>query len=104
MIEIINNIKKEIKNFSGSSTEKIEAFRLKYISKKSVINNLFLQFKDMSSEEKRNVGQPLNELKTIAKDKLIGLSKLNAKKKRHQPQIKTFFSLHKMTPLDQFIP
>ena len=69
MIEIINNIKKEIKNFSGSSTEKIEAFRLKYISKKSVINNLFLQFKDMSSEEKKNVGKPLNELKTIAKDK-----------------------------------
>jgi phenylalanyl-tRNA synthetase alpha chain len=91
MIEIINNIKKEIKNFSGSSTEKIEAFRLKYISKKSVINNLFLQFKDMSSEEKRNVGQPLNELKTIAKDKLIGLSKLNAKKKTSSTSNKDLF-------------
>jgi len=91
MIEIINNIKKEIKNFSGSSTEKIEAFRLKYISKKSVINNLLLQFKDMSSEEKRNVGQPLNELKTIAKDKLIGLSKLNAKKKTSSTSNKDLF-------------
>ena len=81
MIEIINNLKKEIENFSGSSTEKIEAFRLKYISKKSRINDLFLQFKGMSPEDKRNVGQPLNKLKTLAKEKLIQLSELNAKNK-----------------------
>lgn len=81
MIEIINNLKKEIENFSDSSTEKIEAFRLKYISKKSIINDLFLQFKGMSSEDKRNVGQPLNKLKTLAKDKLIQLSQLNDKNK-----------------------
>ena len=81
MIEIINNLKKEIENFSGSSTEKIEVFRLKYISKKSRINDLFLQFKGMSSENKRNVGQPLNKLKTLAKEKLIQLSELNAKNK-----------------------
>ena len=81
MIEIINNLKKEIENFSGSSTEKIEAFRLKYISKKSRINDLFLQFKGMSPEDKRNVGQPLNKLKTLAKEKLIQLSESNAKNK-----------------------
>ncbi len=81
MIEIINNLKKEIENFSDSSTEKIEAFMLKYISKKSIINDLFLQFKGMSSEDKRNVGQPLNKLKTLAKDKLIQLSQLNDKNK-----------------------
>jgi len=45
----------------------------------------------MSSEEKRNVGQPLNELKTIAKDKLIGLSKLNAKKKTSSTSNKDLF-------------
>ena len=91
MIEIINSLKKEIENFSDSSTEKIEAFRLKYISKKSVINDLFLQFKGMSSEDKRNVGQPLNKLKNLAKDKLIQLSQLNNKNKTSSHPNKDLF-------------
>lgn len=74
MIKEINNIKAEIENYSGSSSEEIEIFRIKYVSKKSIINDLFLQFKNMDSHEKKAIGKPLNELKTIAKNKLIQLS------------------------------
>ena len=74
MIKEINNIKAEIKNYSGSSSEEIEIFRIKYVSKKSIVNDLFLQFKNMDSHEKKAIGKPLNELKTIAKNKLIQLS------------------------------
>ena len=74
MIKEINNIKAEIENYSGSSSEEIEIFRIKYVSKKSIINDLFLQFKNMNSHEKKAIGKPLNELKTIAKNKLIQLS------------------------------
>ena len=74
MIKEINNIKAEIENYSGSSSEEIEIFRIKYVSKKSIVNDLFLQFKNMDSNEKRSIGKPLNELKTIAKNKLIELS------------------------------
>ena len=74
MIKEINNIKAEIENYSGSSSEEIEIFRIKYVSKKSIVNDLFLQFKNMGSNEKRSIGKPLNELKTIAKNKLIELS------------------------------
>ena len=74
MIKEINNIKAEIENYSGSSSEEIEIFRIKYISKKSIVNDLFLQFKNMDSHEKKAIGKPLNELKTIAKNKLIQLS------------------------------
>jgi phenylalanyl-tRNA synthetase alpha chain len=70
----INNIKAKIENYSGSSSEEIEIFRIKYVSKKSIVNDLFLQFKNMGSNEKRSIGKPLNELKTIAKNKLIELS------------------------------
>ena len=74
MIKEINNIKAEIENYSGSSSEEIEIFRIKYVSKKSIVNDLFLQFKNMDSNEKRAIGKSLNELKTIAKNKLIELS------------------------------
>jgi len=74
MIKEINNIKAKIENYSGSSSEEIEIFRIKYVSKKSIVNDLFLQFKNMSFNEKKAIGKPLNELKTIAKNKLIELS------------------------------
>ena len=79
MKEKINALQKEIKNYSGSGAEGIEAFRMKYISKKSVINDLFEDFKKLSIEEKKEFGKTLNELKNLAKEKLLSLSKGSSK-------------------------
>lgn len=79
MKEKINVLQKEIKNYSGSGAEGIEAFRVKYISKKSVINDLFEDFKKLSIEEKKEFGKTLNELKNLAKEKLLSLSKESSK-------------------------
>ena len=79
MKEKINALQKEIKNYSGSGAEGIEAFRIKYISKKSVINDLFEDFKKLSVEEKKEFGKTLNELKNLAKEKLLSLSKESSK-------------------------
>ena len=79
MKEKINALQKEIKNYSGSGAEGIEAFRMKYISKKSVINDLFEDFKKLSIEEKKEFGKTLNELKNLAKEKLLSLSKESSK-------------------------
>ena len=80
MKEKINALQKEIKNYSNSGAEGIEAFRMKYISKKSVINDLFEDFKKLSIEEKKEFGKSLNELKTKAKEKLLSLSNESLKK------------------------
>ena len=80
MKEKINALQKEIKNYSSSGAEGIEAFRMKYISKKSVINDLFEDFKKLSVEEKKEFGKSLNELKTQAKEKLLSLSNESLKK------------------------
>ena len=91
MIKKINNIKTEIENYSGSSSEEIEIFRIKYVSKKSIVNDLFLQFKNMVSNEKKAIGKLLNELKTIAKSKLIELSnKKNTNKNLSNDDIDLF--------------
>ena len=79
MKEKINPLQKEIKNYSSSGAEGIEAFRMKYISKKSVINDLFEDFKKLSIEEKKEFGKTLNELKNLAKEKLLSLSKESSK-------------------------
>ena len=79
MKEKINALQKEIKNYSESGAEGIEAFRMKYISKKSVINDLFEDFKKLSIEEKKEFGKTLNELKNLAKEKLLSLSKESSK-------------------------
>ena len=52
---------------------------MKYISKKSVINDLFEDFKKLSIEEKKEFGKTLNELKNLAKEKLLSLSKESSK-------------------------
>ena len=79
MKEKINTLQKKIKNYSSSGAEGIEAFRMKYISKKSVINDLFEDFKKLSFEEKKEFGKSLNELKTQAKEKLLSLSNESSK-------------------------
>ena len=80
MKEKINALQKEIKNYSNSGAEGVEAFRMKYISKKSVINDLFEDFKKLSIKEKKEFGKSLNELKTQAKEKLLSLSNESLKK------------------------
>ena len=70
----IESIKKDIEQYSGSSAEAVEDFRVKFISKKSVINDLFEDFKKLSVEDKKEFGKTLNDLKTLAKEKLVSLS------------------------------
>ena len=75
MNDKLKSIKSAIESFNDTSNEGIEKFRLTYISKKSVINNLFEVFKKLPIEEKKLYGNSLNQLKISAKEKLTQLSK-----------------------------
>ena len=48
----------------------VEAFRIKYLGKKGIIASLFDQFKTLPSDQKRDVGQMLNQLKVAAQNKI----------------------------------
>lgn len=69
MIEKVNHIKNQIKAFAASSKGDIEEFRLRFISKKGELSDLFTELKNIPAEEKRKYGQVLNELKDIAREK-----------------------------------
>jgi len=66
LLEKIESIKDEIKNSTVSDLEQLESFRLKFISRKGVMTQLFEAFKTVANDEKRAVGQSLNELKNLA--------------------------------------
>ncbi|HHU34396.1 MAG TPA: phenylalanine--tRNA ligase subunit alpha [Bacteroidetes bacterium] len=69
MRESIIRIREEIKAYNILDIESQEAFRLKFLSKKGIISNLFDQFKTVSPDEKRELGRELNQLKLLATEK-----------------------------------
>jgi phenylalanyl-tRNA synthetase alpha chain len=74
MIDKINKVLEEVKNFNQSNKDALEDFRLKFISRKGAISELFEEFKRVSSEEKKNVGKFLNQLKQTAETKFAELN------------------------------
>ena len=63
MVEKIENIITEVEQFLLEKKLTHEDFRLKYLSRKGVLNELFEDFKKVSGDQKRLVGQTLNTLK-----------------------------------------
>ena len=78
MRESIIRITDEIVAYNISDTDSNETFRLKYLSKKGIISDLFEQFKTISPEEKRELGQKLNQLKQLATEKYNSLKEILA--------------------------
>jgi len=67
MLEKIDLLVEEIKTFSASNLEEVETFRVKYLgAKNGVINDLFKAFRTVPNEQKKEFGQKLNTLKTLA--------------------------------------
>ena len=69
----------EIQDFKSDSIAEIEEFRIKFLGKKGLINSYFVEFKSLDSSEKKNAGLLLNELKTLAQDKVEALKASSSK-------------------------
>ena len=70
MQERIQQLTAELQALTAHSEQEVEDLRIKYISKKGLVSQLFDEFKTVPNEEKRQVGQLLNTLKTLATDKI----------------------------------
>lgn len=73
MIEKINNLKAEIESLQAANPTEVEALRIRYLSKKGEVSLLFNDFRNVPVEQKKEMGQKLNELKTLATDKINAL-------------------------------
>ena len=72
---LINNLKEEIANFSSDEKNADEIFRIKYIGSNGLVKSLMGKMKEVPSENKKEVGKELNELKLLAETKLDQLKK-----------------------------
>lgn len=66
----IQSLLGEVANLQAADAKALEELRIKYLSKKGVINGLMGEFRDVARESKREIGMKLNELKTALQDKL----------------------------------
>lgn len=72
-MEMIDKIKEyigEAEAFSTENAAELEAFRIKFLGKKGVLNNFFAEFKNVPNDQKKEFGQVINGLKTAAEDKV----------------------------------
>tara|TARA_B100001063_G_scaffold45112_2_gene38846 strand:+ start:2701 stop:3720 length:1020 start_codon:yes stop_codon:yes gene_type:complete len=75
MIDHIKKLIKEADEFSADSLSAVEDFRIKFLGKKGVLNDLFEAFKAVSNDEKKAYGRAINELKKTAQEKVNALKK-----------------------------
>ena len=70
MIDIIKDHINEANAFNTQNKEELEAFRIKFLGKKGLLNDFFADFKNVPNEQKKEFGQIINELKKTAEEKV----------------------------------
>ena len=73
MIDKIKELITEAEDFKAQSQEEVEAFRIKYLGKKGLLNDYFAEFKNVANDQKKEFGQAINTLKKTAEDKVNAL-------------------------------
>jgi len=74
MINTINDHVNRVQTFETDNKESLEQFRIKYLGKKGILNELFSTFKNVPVEQKKEFGQIINQLKKITEEKVKAIS------------------------------
>ena len=70
MKQKIEQLHQVVNSWNANSLEELEAIRIKYLSKKGEISELFNQFREVPNDQKREMGQLLNQLRDTAQNRL----------------------------------
>ena len=70
MLDKIKVLLDEVSSYSIKNSEDLEQFRIQYLGKKGIINNLFIAFKEVPNNKKKDLGIALNQLKQAVQEKL----------------------------------
>lgn len=73
MFDQVNTLKEEISKARARNKEELESFRLKFIAKKGELSDLLSKIKEVPNERKKEFGQAVNEVKSLAKEKFAEL-------------------------------
>ncbi len=70
MINRIEAHLKEVESFETNDIQQLERFRIRFLGRKGILNELFAEFRNLPPEQKREIGKPLNLLKKKAEEKV----------------------------------
>ena len=70
ILDKIDELLKEVQTLSARNAEEVEQLRLKYLSKKGEITALMNDFRNVAADQKKTVGMKINELKTLATERI----------------------------------
>lgn len=74
MINNIDKLLQDAREFNAETREEIESFRIKYLGKKGILNDLFSSFKQVPVEQKKEFGQKINQLKLFVAERIESLN------------------------------
>lgn len=74
MEDRIQILLKEITDYTAADKQALETFRMKFISRKGIVGELFEELKQVPVEQKKTVGKVLNQLKQAAEAKFAELN------------------------------
>ncbi|MBQ3673221.1 MAG: phenylalanine--tRNA ligase subunit alpha [Paludibacteraceae bacterium] len=70
MKDSIQSLLAQVQQINATSAEELEALRIKYLSKKGEITSLFNEFRNVPADQKRELGQMLNQLRQEAETRI----------------------------------
>jgi len=70
MLDTVKQLLQKVDNFTPKSEKETEEFRLDFLGKKGKLNELFLAFKEVPNENKKDFGQAINQLKQNVQSKI----------------------------------
>ncbi|MFP5437542.1 MAG: phenylalanine--tRNA ligase subunit alpha [Bacteroidia bacterium] len=73
MIDKIKDYIAEVEAYKAETREELEAFRIKILGKKGILNDFFAEFKNVPNELKKEFGQVINQLKNTAEAKVTSI-------------------------------
>ena len=70
MLEKVKKLSKKVTDFVPKSEEELTAFKIEYLGKKGLLNDLFSEFKNVPVDQKKEFGSSINQLKFLAQEKV----------------------------------
>ncbi len=70
MLEKVEQLVEKVRNYTLNSEEELNNFRIEYLGKKGLLNDLFASFREIPNEQKKELGAPINKLKELVQLKI----------------------------------
>ena len=74
--ENIQSLLSQVQQMKAANAEELEALRIKYLSKKGEITSLFNEFRNVPADQKREIGQLLNQLRQETESRINEMREL----------------------------